>query len=83
MSLCKKNNNLTEAVNRLTDKLHELLCQEERQFNGVTKADLNAAKAELLKALGERAGITPCIEAAIGRMQVALNNLDAQVDDAR
>lgn len=45
----------------------------------VTKADLNAAKAEILKAIG--GPVTPGIEAAAGRTQVALDRLDAQVDD--
>lgn len=80
---CKKNNALPEAINLLTDELRKLRQQKARHFDAVTKADLDAAKAELLKAIGEPGGITPCIEAAVGKTQDALDNLDAQVDDLR
>lgn len=45
-------NNLARAIREHADALLKLTCQ--LQAHNVTKADLNAAKDEIIKALGER-----------------------------
>lgn len=73
------NRALARAINASTEATIALTDWLKANRAAVTKADLNQAKAEILKAIAAGSGVN---EAAVKRLGDSLDRMDAQVPDA-
>lgn len=75
----RDNRALARAINASTEATIALTEWLRANRAAVTKADLNAAEAKILKAIAAGSGVN---EATLKRFKDAVDRLDAQVDDA-